>query len=149
MNIRERLIAAAPRLTNFCVALIILLVLLSVIFRNVLMIILAFWLAFLGDELVIVYRWQRRKEDLRSHDLRRRLEARKRVIDGLGFLILAVAIYGFSGLLIFVADRVGIIALNYLEQLFVILLYSTAAFTVVQVRRYYVKEIAPLLYTNQ
>jgi hypothetical protein len=53
--------------------------------------------------------------------------------------------YGFSGLLVFIAIRIGIITLNYLEQLFVILLYLTAAFTVAKVRRYYTREVAPLI----
>ena len=145
----ERLLAATPRLIIYDVALIILLVLSSIIFRNVIMVILALWLAFLGDELVIVYRWQTRKEDLRSHDPRRRLEARERVINGLRLLILAAMGYGFSGLLIFIADRVGIIALNYLEQVFVVLLYLSAALTIAQVRRYYVREVAPLIYASQ
>ena len=145
----ERLLAATPRLIIYDIALIIMLVLSSIIFRNVLMVILALWLAFLGDELVIVYRWQTRKEDLRSHDPKRRLEARERVINGLRLLVLAIAGYGFSGLLIFIADHVGIIALSYLEQLLVILLYLAAAFTVVQVRRYYVREVAPLIYASQ
>jgi hypothetical protein len=149
MSIRERLIVAAPRLIIFDVVLITLLVLSSVIFGNVLMAILALWLSFLGDELVIVYKWQRRKEDLQSNDLRRRLEARERAINGLRLLVLATMGYGFSGILIFIADRVGLIALNYLEQLLVILLYLTAAFTAVQVRRYYVREVAPLIYANQ
>jgi hypothetical protein len=148
-SIRERLIATAPRLIVFDVILIILLVLSSIIFGNILMAILALWLSFLGDELVIVYKWQRRKEDLQSDDLRRRLEARERTINGLRLLVLATMGYGFSGLLIFIADRVGLIALNYLEQLLVILLYLTAAYTAVQVRRYYVREVAPLIYANQ
>jgi len=149
VSIRERLIAAAPRLIIFDVVLITLLVLSSIIFRNVLMAILALWLSFLGDELVIVYRWQRRKEDLRSNDPRRRLEARERAVNGLRLLVLATMSYGFSGVLIFIADRVGLIALNYFEQLLVILLYLTAAFTVAQVRRYYVREVAPLVYAGQ
>ena len=149
MSIRERLIAAAPRLIIFDVVLITLLVLSSIIFRNVLMAILALWLSFLGDELVIVYRWQKRKDDLRSNDPRRRLEARERAVNGLRLLVLATMGYGFSGVLIFIADRVGLIALNYLEQLLVILLYLTAAFTVAQVRRYFVREVAPLLYAGQ
>ena len=148
-SIRERLIAVAPRLIIFDVVLITLLILLSIIFGNALMAILALWLSFLGDELVIVYKWQRRKEDLRSNDLMRRLEARERAINGLKLLVLATMGYGFSGLLIFIADRVGLIALNYLEQLLVILLYLTAAYTVVQVRRYYVREVAPLVYAGQ
>jgi hypothetical protein len=149
INIRERLIAAAPRLIVFDVVLGMLLLLLSVVFRSVLMVVLALWLIFLGDELVIVYRWQKRKGDLRSPDLRRRLEARERVINGVRLLVLATTGYGFSGLLILIADRVGLIALNRLEQLFVILLYLTAAFTVAQVRRYYVREVAPLVYAGQ
>ena len=128
---------------------ITLLALSSIIFRNVLMVILALWLSFLGDELTIVYKWQRRKEDLRSNDPRRRLEARERTINGLRLLVLATTGYGFSGVLIFIADRVGLIALNYLEQLLVILLYLTAAFTVAQVRRYFVREVAPLIYAGQ
>ena len=115
-SISERLIATASRLIIFDVVLITLLALSSIIFRNALMVILALWLSFLGDELVIVYKWQRRKEDLRSNDLRRRLEARERVINGLRLLVLATMGYGFSGLLIFIADRVGLIALSYLEQ---------------------------------
>jgi len=149
VSIRERLFVAAPRLIIFDVVLITLLVLSSIIFRNALMAILALWLSFLGDELVIVYKWQRRKEDLRSNDPRRRLEARERAINGLRLLVLATMGYGFSGLLIFIADRVGLIALNYLEQLLVILLYLTAAFTVAQVRRYFVREVAPLIYAGQ
>ena len=145
----ERLIAAAPRLIVFDAALVMLLVLLSLIFRNVLMVVLALWLIFLGDELVIVYRWQTRKEDLQSPDLRRRLEARERVINGLRLLVLATTGYGLSGLLIFIAVHVGVIALSYLEQLLTILLYLTAAFTVAQVRRYYVREVAPLVYASQ
>ena len=148
-SISERLIATAPRLIIFDVVLITLLALSSIIFGNVLMAILALWLSFLGDELVIVYRWQRRKEDLRSNDPRRRLEARERAVNGLRLLVLATMGYGFSGVLIFVADRVRLIALNYLEQLLVILLYLTAAFTVAQVRRYYVREVAPLIYASQ
>ena len=143
------MLTAAPRLIIFDVILITLLVLSSIIFGNALMAILALWLSFLGDELVIVYKWQRRKEDLRSNDPRRRLEARERAIDGLRLLVLATTGYGFSGVLIFIADRVGLIALNYLEQLLVILLYLTAAYTVVQVRRYYVREVAPLVYAGQ
>jgi hypothetical protein len=149
VSLRERLIATAPRLIVFDVVLITLLVLSSIIFGNALMAILALWLSFLGDELVIIYKWQKRKEDLRSNDLRRRLEARERAINGLRLLVLATMGYGFSGLLIFIADRVGLIALNYLEQLLVILLYLTAAFTVAQVRRYYVREVAPLVYAGQ
>jgi len=149
MNIKERLFVIVPQLIVFDVVLITLLVLLSIIFRNALMAILALWLSFLGDELAIVYKWQRRKEDLRSNDPRRRLEARERAINGLRLLVLATMGYGFSGLLIFIADRVELIALNYLEQLLVILLYLTAAFTVAQVRRYYVREVAPLLYAGQ
>ena len=149
MSLRERLIATAPRLIVFDVVLITLLVLSSIIFRNVLMVILALWLSFLGDELVIVYKWQRRKEDLRSDDLRRRLEARERAINGLRLLVLATTGYGFSGLLIFIADRVRLIALNYLEQLLVILLYLTAAYTVALTRRYYVREVAPLIHASQ
>ena len=149
MSLRERLIAAAPRLIIFDVVLITLLVLSSIIFRNVLMAILALWLSFLGDELAIVYRWQKRKDDLRSNDPRRRLETRERAVNGLRLLVLATTGYGFSGVLIFIADRVGLIALNYLEQLLVILLYLTAAFTVAQVRRYYVREVAPLIYASQ
>jgi len=148
VSIRERLFVAAPRLIIFDVVLITLLVLSSIIFGNVLMAILALWLSFLGDELVIVYKWQRRKEDLRSNDPRRRLEARERAINGLRLLVLATMGYGFSGVLIFVAERVRLIALNYLEQLLVILLYLTAAFTVAQVRRYYVREVAPLIYAG-
>jgi len=149
VSLRERLIATAPRLIVFDVVLITLLVLSSIIFRNVLMVILALWLSFLGDELVIVYKWQRRKEDLRSDDLRRRLEARERAINGLRLLVLATTGYGFSGLLIFIADRVRLIALNYLEQLLVILLYLTAAYTVALTRRYYVREVAPLIHASQ
>jgi len=149
VSIRERLFVAAPRLIIFDVVLITLLVLSSIIFRNALMAILALWLSFLGDELAIVYKWQRRKEDLRSNDPRRRLEARERAINGLRLLVLATMGYGFSGVLIFIADRVGLIALNYLEQLLVILLYLTAAFTVAQVRRYFVREVAPLIYAGQ
>jgi len=149
VSVRERLIATASRLIVFDVILIALLVLLSIIFGNALMAILALWLSFLGDELAIVYKWQRRKEDLRSNDLRRRLAARERAINGLRLLVLATMGYGFSGLLIFIADRVGLIALNYLEQLLVILLYLTAAYTVVQARRYYVREVAPLIYASQ
>jgi hypothetical protein len=149
VSLRERLIATAPRLIVFDVVLITLLVLSSIIFRNVLMVILALWLSFLGDELVIVYKWQRRKEDLQSNDPRRRLEARERAVNGLRLLVLATMGYGFSGVLIFIADRVGLIALNYLEQLLVILLYLTAAFTVAQVRRYFVREVAPLIYAGQ
>jgi len=149
VSLRERLIAAAPRLIIFDVVLITLLVLSSIIFRNVLMAILALWLSFLGDELAIVYRWQKRKDDLRSNDPRRRLEARERAVNGLRLLVLATMGYGFSGVLIFIADRVGLIALNYLEQLLVILLYLTAAFTVAQVRRYFVREVAPLIYAGQ
>jgi len=145
----EKLITNAPRLIVFDVVLITILVLLSIIFRNILMLILALWLSFLGDELVIVYKWQRRKEDLQSNDLRRRLEARERAVNGLKLLVLAVAGYGFSGLLIFIADRVGLIALSYLEQLLVIMLYLTAAYTVAQTRRYYVREVAPLVYAGQ
>ena len=141
--------AAAPRLIVFDVVLVASLVLLSIVFRNVLMAILALWLSFLGDELAIVYKWQRRKEDLRSNDLRRRLEARERVTNGLRLLVLATMGYGFSGLLIFIADRIGLIALSYLEQLLAILLYLSAAFTVVQTRRYYVREVAPLIYASQ
>ena len=148
-SISERLIATAPRLIIFDVVLIALLILSSIIFGNALMAILALWLSFLGDELVIVYRWQRRKEDLRSNDPRRRLEARERAVNGLRLLVLATMSYGFSGVLIFIADRVGLIALNYFEQLLVILLYLTAAFTVAQVRRYYVREVAPLVYAGQ
>jgi len=133
----------------FDVTLVIVFTLLSIVFRNALMVILALWLAFLGDELVIVYRWEKRKEELRSRDLRRRLEARERVINGLRLLVVAVMGYGFSGILIFIAVHVGIISLNYLEQLFVILLYLTAAFTVVKVRRYYAREVAPLIYASQ
>jgi len=149
VSIRERLFVAAPRLIIFDVVLITLLVLSSIIFRNALMAILALWLSFLGDELAIVYKWQRRKEDLRSNDPRRRLEARERAVNGLRLLVLATMGYGFSGVLIFIADRVGLIALNYLEQLLVILLYLTAAFTVAQVRRYFVREVAPLIYAGQ
>jgi hypothetical protein len=149
VNIRERLIVAAPRLIIFDAALITLLILLSIVFRSAFMAILALWLIFLGDELVIVYRWRKRKEDLRSLDPRRRLEARERVINGLRLLVLATASYGFSGLLIFIAVHVGIIALNFLEQLLVILLYLTAAFTVARVRRYFVREMAPLIYASQ
>jgi hypothetical protein len=145
MSLRERLTVAAPRLIVFDVVLIASLVLLSVIFGNVLMAILALWLSFLGDELAIVYKWQRRKEDLQSNDSRRRLEARERAINGLRLLALATVGYGFSGVLIFIADRVGLIALSYLEQLLVISLYLTAAFTVALTRRYYVREVAPLL----
>jgi len=142
----EKLITNAPRLIVFDVTLVTIFVLLSIIFRNILMLILALWLSFLGDELVIVYKWQRRKEDLQSNDLRRRLEARERAVNGLKLLVLAVAGYGFSGLLIFIADRVGLIALSYLEQLLVIMLYLTAAYTVAQTRRYYVRKVAPLLH---
>jgi hypothetical protein len=149
VSIRERLIAAAPRLIIFDGILIALFVLLSIVFRSGIMIIVALWLTFLGDELIIVYRWQKRKEDLRSPDLRRRLEARERVINGLRLLILAVTSYGLSGVLVFVTDRVRIITLNYLELILVITLYSTAAYTITLVRRYYVREVAPLIYTNQ
>ena len=149
MSVRERLIATASRLIVFDVILIALLVLLSIIFGNALMAILALWLSFLGDELAIVYKWQRRKEDLRSNDLRRRLAARERAINGLRLLVFATMGYGFSGLLIFIADRVGLITLNYLEQLLVISLYLTAAYTVMQARRYYVREVAPLIYASQ
>jgi len=149
VSVRERLIATASRLIVFDVILIALLVLLSIIFGNALMAILALWLSFLGDELAIVYKWQRRKEDLRSNDLRRRLAARERAINGLRLLVFATMGYGFSGLLIFIADRVGLITLNYLEQLLVISLYLTAAYTVMQARRYYVREVAPLIYASQ